>query len=352
MKRIFLITLILSLSSCAHMPSDIPADDRLQRNRQYQAEGEYRLALKLITETAPDHRQYRKLKVQQPLLLKKIAKLEQKTIAKALKQERKNRWKDAAKSYDEALKKLPESKPLHKAQKSMQQRLDARLEALQLERLIIQGKWLKGELPLSRSLVEMEYDNLLTHWSLIRIENESEEMAEKLLLAGHKALHKGNLSLALRTLPLAVELNPNEESIKANRKLQRALEKRAKNKTKKRQRHFKRLEEKQLQGFYEAIANHKLLKAREYLNQLGEQKPLPHNFDLLEEVLQGAITERVTQELEAGDAFYLNGDFRQAIFAWKNVLSLAPGQKEATGKLERAQRIIGNLQQLHERQAQ
>lgn len=349
--HLFIITLfLLALSGCARFSTPDNSLTLLQQVDQYQEQQQYSKALTLIAESPEDHSQAKELEKKRKEILKQLDLFEQKTISEALKLERQNDWEGTKKTYKDAIRKLNSSKVLEKAKQDMLLRLDARVAALELEELIITGEWLQKKLPLLRSLHESEPGDLSVRWRLSRTEDETKELSLKLLDSGSKMLAEKNLSMAQRTLPLAVALNPllkTETSVQElNSQLKTKKAKKKKTKRKKTEKHDKN----EIAAFNKAMAHKDLNTARLHLKRISSTGKTSMAVELMQERLDNAIATYVQEELTIGNTFYRAGDYEQAINAYNNILTLTPDDGLVKAKLIRANKILEKLNSLKQRQ--
>jgi tetratricopeptide (TPR) repeat protein len=86
------------------------------------------------------------------------------------------------------------------------------------------------------------------------------------------------------------------------------------------------------------------------IKQILELSPNHSTTLLLEEQIKNELTELTNKLLNKGDILYQNGQFKEAVATWKTLLLLNPNHKPAKERLQRVQRVLGNLKELREKQ--
>ncbi len=340
----------LYLSACSSLPFEIDGESRQQQLEHYLAKQAYGDALNLIKTTPDSHPEYHTLKAREKALHAKIGAFEQRTITAALKQERRNNWGAALDTYHEGLKKLPNSRALKKGLQETDERRNKRVASLELEQLVTRAEWLQKELPLRQALARTSPGSLMAKWNLNSIESEAGTIASELRTAGLTALEQGKLATAQRTISLATQLDASPENIQAQQQLNKQLKSRKRRIQQRQQQQVKQKQKSQVDAFNSAMAQGELLKARHIYDLLSKAKTQPQGLELMGEQLHQAIDVHVAEELRIGDTFYRSGEFEQALETWRGVIALIPDHEEALNKIERANRVMKNLEQIQQRQ--
>lgn len=326
------------------------AGSRLSNYEGLLQQGRYGAALETILTTPQGHPDHPPLQQRLPQLKSQIRRYQQTVISQALRLERNNQWQAAQQHYAEALRRLPGNSTLERQRSAMELRRQQRIQHLKQEQLIIKGDWLQQEQPLRQGLLETAPNNLLLMWEQRRIEGESKGVAEELRMIGEEALDGNALAIALRTLPLAVKLDPSEQNRAAYQRLDRALLKRQQDKQQKATQQLRDQQKQWLEQFNRFLASGDLIAAQEQLNKLHQAQPLPENIELVDEQLAIAVSHYIDQELEVGDIYYRSGDYQLARRTWEGILALRPDNEMAVTKLERVNRVIQKLDALRQKQ--
>ncbi len=351
MKYVFLLSLLL-LHGCAVIDTLNLRGNPVEQVDLYLSREEYSKALALIAATQKNDPQAQQLEKKRRTILANLENFEQRTIATALKQERKRDWPEAKQTYEDALQKLNHSKILETKQASMLQRFQERVSILEFEKLIVTGESLKKRIPLERRLNENDPNDLTTQWTYFRTKGAAKDVALKLLKAGEDMLEKNNLTMAQRLLPLAAELYPDPRTEAAVANLKKTLQKKKTRRQKSRRQIEKKQDKLTIEAFNRAMALGDLKESRRQLATLSRSMKETTLVRLMVERLDTAISEWVTREISTGDAFYRAGKYEQAQKTWQNVLDLLPEHGAVLRKSERTQKIIEKLDTLQERQKQ
>ena len=352
MKHSLLLLFLLLLHGCTVVNHLNFGSNRMERVDQYLAEQEFSKALTLIADTPEDDPQALQLAKKRKTIISQLKTFEQQTVTTALKQERSNNWPGAKLTYEEALKKLTNSKRMEAGQASMLKRFQGRMTALEQEELIVTGEWLKKKLPLLRSLHENDPGDITIQWRYSRTEKEAEKIGGELLKAGEQMLAENDLAMARRLLPLAAKLAPGSESKAALSHLNRVLQER---KVKK-QKSIRTIAQKEnklaIEAFNKAMAHGNLQEARHHLTLLSPALKKSTSVELMQERLDNAIGKWIQEELSIGDSFYRAGEYEHAMKVWQNILELSPDHETTQRKIDRAETIIEKLTILEKRQQQ
>ena len=347
MKYFLFGVLLFSVQSCAHLS---PGTDRLALLDTYHANRDFGKALALIAATPKEYPQVLEIEKRRKLILDELRSYEKKTIARALKQERKNEWPAAKITYHEALQKSGGSKSLVAAQQAMLHRFQKKLDALEREELIVTGEWLQKKLPLLEDLHSNDPDDLGIQWRYFRTKNDAGEIALQLLQLGEEMLAKKNLAMARRVIPLSLQLSPGPEAKSQMDRLNSLIQARILKKEKDRKKIAGRKDKASIESFNKAMAYGDLAEARYHLSQLTPEVQTSMAVELLQERLDREINEYVQEELSIGNTFYRAGEYDQAVKAWQNIIKLEPENEVVKSKLKRAATVVEKLNSLRKRQ--
>jgi len=290
------------------------------------------------------------LEKKREMVMDALRSYEKQTVFRALKQERNNEWPAAKLSYEEALEKSGHSKNLEDAERAMLLRFQGRMDALELEELIVTGEWLQKKLPLLQGLHESDPDDWTLHRRYSRAQNDAKEIALQLLQRGEQMLTEKNLAMASRIIPLAVKLAPSPAADSEMNRLNSQLQARSLKKQKDRKNIARKKDRKSLESFNKAMAHGNLSEARHNLSQLTPEMQKSMAAELMQERLDKEISEYVQVELAVGDSFYRAGEYEQAIKVWQTIIELEPENETVKSKIERAKVIVEKVQSLRERQ--
>jgi tetratricopeptide (TPR) repeat protein len=348
---LLLLFLLFFLQSCAQPGSFDSERDRLEMLDQYLADQDFGKALTLIVDTPEEHPEAMVLEKKREMVMDALRSYEKQAVSRALKLERNNEWPAARLSYEEALEKSGHSKNLEDAEGAMLQRFRGRMDALELEELIVTAEWLQKKLPLLQDLHESDPADKAIHQRYSRAQNDAKEVARQLLQRGEQMLTEKNLVMAGRIIPLVVKLAPSPAADSEMNRLNRQLKEKTLKKQKDRKKHARKKDRKSMESFNKAMGTGDLSEAQRNLSRLTPDTKKSVAAELMQERLDKEISEYVQEELSVGDSFYRAGKYEQAIKIWQAIIELEPENKTVKSKIERAKVIVEKVQSLRERQA-
>jgi tetratricopeptide (TPR) repeat protein len=132
--------------------------------------------------------------------------------------------------------------------------------------------------------------------------------------------------------------------------LNKQLREKSRQKKNKRQKTARKNDNKHIESFNEAMAHGNLFEAQQHLSRLTPNMQKSMTVELMQDRLKSEINGYIQQELSAANSFYQAGEYRQAISAWQNIITIEPNNEPVKSKIERAKVIIEKLQSLRERQ--
>ena len=92
----------------------------------------------------------------------------------------------------------------------------------------------------------------------------------------------------------------------------------------------------------------RLCKASRIANQIEALGKLNDKEQEIIQKLGQIIRQQVNENMELGVAHYGQGEYLQAISAWRDVLVLEPSYSEATAHIARAERVLEKLKRLRQ----
>lgn len=347
---LLLIFLLFLLQGCAQPGFFNSEKDRLEMLDQYLAGQDFGKALTLIADTPPEHPEAMALEKKRKMVMDSLRSYEKQIVSRALELERNNEWPAARLSYEEALEKSGHSRNLKDAERAMLQRLRGRMDALELEELIVTGECLQKRLPLLQHLHESDPGDKTIHQRYVRVQKATKEVAQQLLQRGEQMLTEKNLAMASQIIPLVVKLAPSPAADSEMNRLNRQLKEKTLKKQKDRKKHARSKDKKCFESFNKAMATGDLSGAKRYLFRLTPEMKKSVAAELMQERLDKEISEYVQEELSVGDSSYRAGEYEQAIKIWQTIIELDPENETVKSKIERAKVIVEKVQSLRERQ--
>jgi tetratricopeptide (TPR) repeat protein len=346
------ILLAAALGGCAYIPYQGDVDARVDA---LLAEEEYGRALQTLAYVRDDDPRYQHFVSRHREIRRLADQYARRVMSQADALVREGRWGEALELYREAVNRLPRHTKLREHLQAFRAKQAERIKALELEKLIAEGQWLRTAISIQESITEVAPGDWSYNSTLDNLRYDAERVAERLTERGLAAMENNDLGTAGRTLPLAAQLNPTPRIAQARKKLSAAESHEMQRKRQARQR-ARKLEQERRAGalrvsFEQARSDGDLVRARDILKRLlslagkdPEDRRMAESFDKqLDSVVQ--------QKLDEGALLYSQGRIEEAMARWRDVLELDPDHEEAKANLERAQRVAQRVQQLREKQA-
>jgi hypothetical protein len=303
-------------------------------------------ALLFINPSNPEYQQYGALKEQ---VLKKAGDYEKSVILQANDEEQHDRWESGKAILKNGLNHYPQSEKLRHAQEQFNKRRIEKQKRIDLEIMISRGEWLVDELRLRDARRMVSPNQLIENWHIQGLNSEARTLSDKLCGEGIAALDAGNLDLAKRTLPLANRLHGSQKNRQAIQQLEKRLA--VLNRIKQHDQGLKQDREKDslLIYFDQALKNGDLQQASALLVQLEQLDPDNAELATRKQLLDERIAMVVQMLLQEGNNYYSQSKYEIAIRSWEIAKSLAPDNQQLYVQIERAKRILSNLQELQEK---
>lgn len=361
--RLFTITLVsliaVASSGCVTVTTFAKLEPQIE---QWEKDHEYGRTLDALGQIDPKDPDYNKAAALRKQIEKQASDYEQRIRRETSQKLQQGDWAGALDQYDEALAKHPKSVVIKDGLAKLHQQQREEIEALELERLVKHGEWLQDVLPIYQEIANVAPRSSEAQNRLQRITLEARELARDLAISGNKALADDDLETAEKTLPLAFSLHNDpviEESLNRLRAKQKKLT--AKQREERRQREQQARTARQhrdqtiaslLKRYQRAFAKQDFDTARK---QLTELEKVDHNYGKLPAMkrdLQAAIDAKVEKLFNAGVSAYSRGQFEQAARNWRSALKLDPAHQQARDSLERAEKVLKNIERLKEKQGE
>lgn len=335
-----LFVMQLLFGGCAYLSSyssELP--EKIDTLIQQQEYGE---ALAMLEYVRPSHAEYNKLMQQKKRIEKLIPKFETATIKKARKLTRQEKWYPAQQTYEQALKKVPQSKKIHDAQQKFLTQRDNYLKQLELTLLLNRAKWLIKNAPVQKEIVRVIPDEYQRYEELRDYQEKVDETANQLVKCVQSALNASNYNLAETCLSLSEKIDSKnidkKQLVSANRKLAQA----EKIEVRKQNDKTRALIAELKQGYSED----NLRRAQYHLNVLRKQNSRDATSIKLRKQLNKRYREGIDQKIAAGRRLYSGGKIQEALDVWNSLLEIDPGNQKLQAHIDRAERVLKKLQRL------
>lgn len=346
-----LLLLLLMLNGCSLLAT-VSGDLNTQLDH-WEAAQEYGKALAALEHVRPEHPDYAQLMKRREAIRLKATRYESDTIAQATALARQGQWGEALARYDEARARLPASTALREGRAALEQQRTARLSALETELLLARGEGLAQLLPVQTARAAADPRSWRTQRELRQVRQEAERLGAELTRIGSAALERQELETARRSLSLALRLHATPEAQQAHREVQRRLAPPSSPPAKPASAPVKPVGEDEqrelLQRYRNAFKARNWDEARRLLAQLEGQPAPPPETAALRRQLDAEIGREVEQFTKQGITLYSNGNYEEALTAWRKAQQLDPDNERVRAHIERAERVLKKLQTLQEK---
>ncbi|MFO7593093.1 MAG: hypothetical protein R6X15_03480 [Pseudomonadota bacterium] len=357
-RLLWLLPLLVLQNGCALLNTSYTKNN--SQIEQWVSEKEYGRALKTLSRVSPKDPHYLEAAEKRNQIEALAATYEHDIRQKNRKLLDEGKWAQALDSYDEALRRLPESVVLKDGLAKLHRRQAKELGRLELERLMYHGAWLKQTLPTYRDIARVDPRSSSARRRLERMQEEAEEIADELALHGNRALANNNLDKAADLLNLAADLSPApaiQESLKKLNQQRSSADKQAQIQ-RKRELQQKRTAERRRQekverlraAFDRDFGQNNFTTARKHLQALASAGMPTAHYRALQRKFDRALDNEASRLFEIGVNAYSRAQYAKAAGYWRQALELKPDNKQAKEHLERAERVLEKLKKLKEKQ--
>lgn len=353
--RYLVLTLLLvgglQLSGCAQYYAR--ASDVTERVNNWVHDGEYAKALNLIAQVKPSHPDYATLQAKLPAIQRAADTFEGRTISEAQRLTREEQWQQALDTYNEGLSKLPDSQAIDKARTRFLRQRKEYLRQLDIKLLISQAQYLSRDQPLREEIAQVDPHDRKAGRRLKQQNKDVKQAAQELVQCGQSALDQQDTYLAYRCLSLANRLDPNETTQEA---LSKAEQLKSREDGRRRHAIERKLGRQRAQRTHTLLKDYKqafnrgdLLHARDLLEEAHALQPDNTEINRLVPRLNREIKKQVQNGIEQGRRQYTLGHIQRAVDIWTSLRRLDPENKQLNEHIDRAQRVLDNLQAIEQR---
>jgi len=228
-------------------------------------------------------------------------------------------------------------------------------EELQDQLLISRTAALRNQIPLLERLIRSNPD--VKHYveQLGETYKQLLKLRQNLSDCGWRHFKKNN-ALAKGCLTLALSLQPNKEDEQLiNHLLEEQSQNRRKSESEERAQRetaWKRRVRKRLEEATQFYDSGQISEARRVLKVLLKEDPNNTQAKALLNEVETRLKSYLENLIAAGDRLYREGEIEGARATWRAALTLDPQDKRARDKMERAQRVLDNLENLRRTESQ
>ncbi|MDF1630844.1 MAG: hypothetical protein P1U78_13685 [Alcanivoracaceae bacterium] len=338
LNKFVILLSVLLFSGCTYqtlMESDLDNElDSARSNRDYVK------ALNIISKTPEEHPQYQLVQQQREAVLKEIVLHQQRRIAEADSLARSGRWQEAFSLINDLDKQWRGNEDIAAARQTLEQRRHQRLQQLRADLLSSEADWLlahRGSVKQLEALANRQAESLAN-----QVHHRQSDLADEMSQLGHFFAGQKDWRRTRALLDGARKLRNSEQHdpllSEAEKQLAGAAHRREQAASARTQQRADAL----IEAYRKSDTINDLVAARDYLQKNNEDGSL----DEMASNLESLCRERFNQGVRKGDRFYASGNYPEAEKIWREVLPLYPGNDALSGKIQRVQRVLGNLQNL------
>lgn len=344
MKRltifIFVSAFIFQSQGCGVFPSlDRNLDQKVDT---WVGEHEYAKALNTLAKIPKSHPDYDRLKARRLEIEKSAHKYELQQLSLIEDSIAKEDWHRAGQDFKQLMNKLPESEQLQSAYQDFIKQRTAYINQLKNQLAINKAEWLVKNAEPEQKLARANPDDRQLQRELEQHKKDADVVYQQLSACGINAINEGNLGLAVQCLQLADQLQPSEALQSSIANLQKQLESQRQRISKVISEHGKQLLDKaglkmREGNLKEAVALYKQIPAKD--------KNYPAVISFKQE-LDKRVQTNVKQGIDLGRKLYSQGEVKQALAIWNNILELDADNQYLISYIRRAERVLEKLEKL------
>lgn len=359
--RRLIIVLILLTSGCTSLPEYAGH----QGAEELAAHQQFARALAALTLPDPADPDFPAVKTRRDNILKQMQAYETEVTGEAIAEAAQGNWAKAFERLDRALTQLPPSSELVSSHARLLASYQQQKSAMEFELDLARAEWLRQNLAITQASHHRHLAASLLRQDIEQWRQDASLLAESLGNIGETALSTGDIALAKRTLPLALqltntsqlqranqrlrEIERNEEQLRTSRLLQ-AEQQRRERESKSQQELQQRQFRETLESCEQALATKDLVRAQQLFARLQQSNKDDERLPALRTRIQQEIQSTIARHHAAGVKSYSQGAFEQAISQWRQVLALDPDNEVAKTHIGRAERVLTQLKRLRGKQ--
>lgn len=340
--------LILLTTGCSHLI--VPGENLTDEVNALIAQEKYGRALAAINRVQPSSTQYKQGKSLKKVVLKKASAYETKLIREAKQQQQQEQWGKAESILKKGISNYPQGKKLQQALEQHISDREKRRHELDVKLMLSRGTWLHKEIGLRQDRLKTSPNDPVEKFKLSRMESEATTLSEKLRMEGINATNKGDLNIASKLLSLANDLHKTPKTDQAIKQLQQRIKSQKRRKQHVLERKQARENQKLIDQFENALNQGELQQARKLLSQLEKGNLESEQLSSLQQKLAHEIADTVEKLIQKGNRYYSQSNYALAIQYWEKAKLLNPDDTRLDSQIERAKRIITNLEQIRKQE--
>ncbi len=222
-------------------------------------------------------------------------------------------------------------------------------QELQDQLLISRTSALKNQIPILEQLMRSDPDQRKYAQQLETTRKQLQQLRQSLSECGWHHFQKNNaLAKDCLTLALSLEPKPQDERLMSFllKEQKQHLEKTKTVERSKREQAWKHRNRRRLDEAQHLSESGQFTEARRVLKVILKEDPKNAPAKKLLATVESRLKTYIENLLAAGDRLYREGEIEGAKATWRAALSLDPQEERAREKIERAQRVLDNLENL------
>ncbi len=222
-------------------------------------------------------------------------------------------------------------------------------QELQDQLLISKTSALKNQVPIYEQLIRADQQNKKYAEKLVETERQLYRLKDSLSECGWRQYKKNNaIAKACLTLSLSLEEDEQDERLMTYLLDEQIEDKKKSENLERIQREmaWKHRNEKRLRQAERYNESGQLTEAKHILKQILKEDRKNKTAQNLLMTVDNRLKGYIENLLAAGDRLYREGEIEGAKATWRAALSLDPSDNRAREKIERAQRVLDNLENL------
>jgi len=283
----------------------------------------------------------------------RLAKLVSDPLATSGELLKAGRYGEAVALLETAASQRPDQPAYVKALRQARQHKQNFEQDLRDRLLLQQTRELHDELPILNRLRRADPADPSLQQRIEQVHQELRQKRRALSICGWRQQRRAP-RLATQCLELAIALSANVEDqrlLDILRAKQRQAQQQAKEQQReKREQAWKRRNQQRLRKAQEAFQANRLSETRRQLALLLKEDPGNRPARQLQAEFKRRLEGYIESLLKAGDRLYREGEIAGARATWQAAHNLDPSDPRAKEKIERAQRVLENLERLRKQQ--
>jgi predicted Zn-dependent protease len=221
--------------------------------------------------------------------------------------------------------------------------------------LISKTSALKNQVPILEQLARSSPDNAEYKEQLEETQQQLLQLRKRLSECGWRHFRKNN-GLAKECLTIALSLEQEEQDLQLMSYLikeqHQIREKTETTQKARREMAWKHRTQQQMDEANRLFESGQLTEARRVLQAILQEDPKNKAATTLLTSVESRLKSYLENLLSAGDRLYREGEIEGAKATWRAALTLDPQDKRAREKIERAQRVLDNMESLRKNDPQ